>query len=88
MVLPLFFLKLKIYRLLSHPEVSDDPEEEETPAQALGTASTTESNMDEGEIKDGEQTAQSLICNDCQKLFRDGKKKKKVFMYAYVNFFI
>ena len=27
----------------------------------------------EGEIKDGEQTAQSLICNDCQKLFRDGK---------------
>lgn len=26
-----------------------------------------------GEIKDGEQTAQSLICNDCQKLFRDGK---------------
>jgi hypothetical protein len=27
----------------------------------------------EGEIKEGEQTAQSLICNDCQKLFRDGK---------------
>jgi hypothetical protein len=27
----------------------------------------------EGEIQDGEQTAQSLICNDCQKLFRDGK---------------
>ncbi|RCH80466.1 hypothetical protein CU098_007232 [Rhizopus stolonifer] len=24
-----------------------------------------------GEIKQGEQTAQSLICNDCQKLFRD-----------------
>lgn len=61
-------------RLLSHPEVSDDPEEEVTPAQALGTPSA-EPNLDEGEIMDGEQTAQSLICNDCQKLFRDGKEK-------------
>lgn len=61
--------------LLSHPEVSDDPEEEVVPPQALGTASasaaSTDVNEDEGEIKDGEQTAQSLICNDCQKLFRD-----------------
>ncbi|KAG2237878.1 hypothetical protein INT48_002182 [Thamnidium elegans] len=56
--------------LLSHPEVSDDPEEEVAPAQALGTPSA-EPNLDEGEIMDGEQTAQSLICNDCQKLFRD-----------------
>lgn len=27
--------------------------------------------MSIGEIQDGQQTAQSLICNDCQKLFRD-----------------
>ncbi|KAI9480540.1 MAG: ubiquitin-related domain-containing protein [Benjaminiella poitrasii] len=59
--------------LLAHPEVSDEPEEEEIPAQALGTASSSSPNKndEEGEIKDGEQTAQSLICNDCQKLFRD-----------------
>ncbi|KAI7905533.1 ubiquitin-related domain-containing protein [Cokeromyces recurvatus] len=62
--------------LLAHPEVSDEPEEE-IPPQTLGSASssssstTTTTNNDEGEIKDGEQTAQSLICNDCQKLFRD-----------------
>ncbi|GAA5794983.1 hypothetical protein HPULCUR_000333 [Helicostylum pulchrum] len=56
--------------LLSHPEVSDEPEEEVTPAQVLGTPSA-EPNLDEGEIMDGDQTAQSLICNDCQKLFRD-----------------
>lgn len=36
-------------RLLSHPEVSDDPEEEVVPPQALGTASaSTDVNEDEG----------------------------------------
>ncbi|CAO3624862.1 unnamed protein product [Mucor fragilis] len=61
--------------ILAHPEVSDEPEEETTPPQALGTASSTTpataNAQEEGEIQDGEQTAQSLICNDCQKLFRD-----------------
>ncbi|KAG2199963.1 hypothetical protein INT46_000439 [Mucor plumbeus] len=60
--------------ILAHPEVSDEPEEEVIPPQALGAASNatpSTSNEEEGEIKDGEQTAQSLICNDCQKLFRD-----------------
>ncbi|KAI7894567.1 ubiquitin-related domain-containing protein [Mucor mucedo] len=58
--------------LLSHPEVSDEPEEDVAPPQALGTASSSSPTPeDEGEIKDGEQTAHSLICNDCQKLFRD-----------------
>ncbi|KAL9538745.1 hypothetical protein MBANPS3_010707 [Mucor bainieri] len=62
--------------ILAHPEVSDEPEEETTPAQALGTADSsaaagTTNAQEEGEIQDGEQTAQSLICNDCQKLFRD-----------------
>lgn len=36
-------------RILSHPEVSDEPEEETTPPQALGTASAASpSNQDEG----------------------------------------
>ncbi|KAG2226404.1 hypothetical protein INT45_000572 [Circinella minor] len=30
-----------------------------------------------GEIKDGEQTAQSLICNDCSKLFRDAASAER-----------
>ncbi|KAI8970617.1 ubiquitin-related domain-containing protein [Pilobolus umbonatus] len=45
--------------LLSHPEVTDEVETEPEPTP------------EEDEIQDGEQTAQSLICNDCQKLFRD-----------------
>ncbi|KAF7726852.1 hypothetical protein EC973_008359 [Apophysomyces ossiformis] len=66
--------------ILSHPEVSDEPDMDEPPAaQALGSAPTSASETaapgtsreEEGEIKEGEQTAQSLICNDCQKLFRD-----------------
>jgi hypothetical protein len=61
---------------LSHPEVSDEPDEEVAAPQALGTASTepaTPAEEEEGEIQNGEQTANSLVCNDCQKLFRDGK---------------
>ncbi|KAI9303407.1 ubiquitin-related domain-containing protein, partial [Cunninghamella echinulata] len=30
-----------------------------------------------GEIKDGEQTAQSLICNECKKLFRDAASAQR-----------
>ncbi|KAI7886101.1 hypothetical protein K492DRAFT_233625 [Lichtheimia hyalospora FSU 10163] len=66
--------------LLAHPEVSDEPEEDTTP-QALGTSSSNTNSPattseaptenEEGEIKEGEQTAQSLACNDCGKLFRD-----------------
>ncbi|CEP14972.1 hypothetical protein [Parasitella parasitica] len=60
--------------IFAHPEVSDEPDDEVVAPQALGTASSapTTANSDEpGEIKDGEQTAQSLICNQCKKLFRD-----------------
>ncbi|RUS14186.1 hypothetical protein BC937DRAFT_94219, partial [Endogone sp. FLAS-F59071] len=64
--------------LIAHSEDADidDPP---TEAQALGGSSAvsavsavlSSSAGEEGEIQDGEQTAQSLICNDCQKLFRD-----------------
>ncbi|KAI8979783.1 ubiquitin-related domain-containing protein [Mycotypha africana] len=63
--------------ILNHSEVSEEPDEEPVAPEALGTADSSSSQPDkeatheEGEIKDGEQTAQSLICNDCQKLFRD-----------------
>ncbi|ORE05120.1 hypothetical protein BCV72DRAFT_256959 [Rhizopus microsporus var. microsporus] len=54
--------------MLEHPEVSDEPEEEEEQPKELGSESVQK---EEGEIQQGEQTASSLICNDCQKLFRD-----------------
>ncbi|KAI8365145.1 ubiquitin-related domain-containing protein [Blakeslea trispora] len=60
--------------LLEHPEVSDEPEEETAPqslSNTTGTENQQQQQQQEGEIKEGEQTAQSLICNDCQKLFRD-----------------
>lgn len=62
-------------RLLAHPEVSDEPDPEEE-GQALAGSTTASApaasaGNEEGEIKDGEQTAQSLMCNDCSKLFRD-----------------
>ncbi|KAI9498036.1 ubiquitin-related domain-containing protein [Zychaea mexicana] len=69
--------------LLANPNVSDEPEEpsehtlgEKTaPAsgseQAAGGSAAGAGESEEGEIQNGEQTAQSLICNDCQKLFRD-----------------
>lgn len=41
-----------------------------------------------GEIVDGEQTAQSLICNDCQKLFRDGKSFKFLTKNVFINIFL
>ncbi|KAJ8651948.1 hypothetical protein O0I10_012468 [Lichtheimia ornata] len=65
--------------LLAHPEVSDEPDEDTAP-QALGSSSSSNPSQptseapkesEEGEIKEGEQTAQSLVCNDCGKLFRD-----------------
>lgn len=93
-------------RLLAHPEVSDEPDEDTTP-QTLGSSSSSSPSQSnptttseapkeseegkvtmvisidmkhenwqlciQGEIKDGEQTAQSLVCNDCGKLFRDGR---------------
>ncbi|KAI9256459.1 ubiquitin-related domain-containing protein [Phascolomyces articulosus] len=68
--------------LLANPNVSDEPEE---PAeQALGVATSggdseqqTAGGSEEGEIQDGEQTAQSLICNDCSKLFRDAASAER-----------
>ncbi|CAO3678763.1 unnamed protein product [Umbelopsis vinacea] len=61
--------------LLEHSEDADI-DEEISEGQSLLTPTTlgaqaTTATEDEGEIKEGEQTAQSLICNDCQKLFRD-----------------
>ncbi|KAI7857164.1 ubiquitin-related domain-containing protein [Circinella umbellata] len=71
--------------LLANPNVSDEPEE--PTEQALGAATTTSGEQqqegssaagnEEGEIKDGEQTAQSLICNDCSKLFRDAASAER-----------
>ncbi|KAI9277867.1 ubiquitin-related domain-containing protein [Sporodiniella umbellata] len=54
--------------ILNHPEVSDEPEEENE-----NTTNTTDNvaQKEDGEINVGEQSASSLICNDCQKLFRD-----------------
>ncbi|KAH8552212.1 ubiquitin-related domain-containing protein [Umbelopsis sp. PMI_123] len=61
--------------LLEHSDDADidDPVTEGQSLQGSATSSATPAGNteDEGEIKDGEQTAQSLICNDCQKLFRD-----------------
>ncbi|CAG8519805.1 15839_t:CDS:2 [Gigaspora margarita] len=59
--------------LISHPDdLEDEPAGrslgEEPAGEPAGGASK---DQDEGEIQDGEQTAQSLQCNDCQKLFRD-----------------
>ncbi|CAO3594201.1 unnamed protein product [Absidia cylindrospora] len=68
--------------LLEHPEVTDEPEEGDSDkGNSLG-ASTTETTTsaagpEDGEINDGEQTAQSLICNDCQKLFRDATSAER-----------
>ncbi|RIA96957.1 hypothetical protein C1645_753939 [Glomus cerebriforme] len=56
--------------LISHPGDLDEP----VGGEALGGQPSGEASgsvKDDGEIRDGEQTAQSLQCNDCQKLFRD-----------------
>ncbi|CAO3664358.1 unnamed protein product [Umbelopsis ramanniana] len=68
--------------ILEHSEDADidEPLVEGQSLQAAATtssASTTGTAEDEGEIKDGEQTAQSLICNDCQKLFRDASAAER-----------
>ncbi|CAG8532307.1 3092_t:CDS:2 [Ambispora gerdemannii] len=63
--------------LFAHPGDLEEP----APAQALGSAQTAAISSSEGgelaaeqdgdEINDGEQTAQSLQCDDCQRLLRD-----------------
>ncbi|KAI9321296.1 ubiquitin-related domain-containing protein [Dichotomocladium elegans] len=59
--------------LLAHPEITDEPEDETTHSLSGPTNDDDDSSKDkeEGEIKEGEQTAQSLKCNDCGKLFRN-----------------
>lgn len=64
------------FRMLEHPEVSDEPEEEEEQQPKELGSSSEPVQKEEGEIQQEEQTASSLICNDCQKLFRDGKMIK------------
>ncbi|KAI8393256.1 uncharacterized protein BYT42DRAFT_488077, partial [Radiomyces spectabilis] len=54
--------------LLSHPEISDEPDNDEPTAHVLGGQHL---HFRKGEIRADEQTAQSLVCNDCSKLFRD-----------------
>ncbi|KAM3582473.1 hypothetical protein VKS41_005118 [Umbelopsis sp. WA50703] len=78
--------------LLEHSEDADIDEEEVSMGQSLQAtsnpdATATATNEDEGEIKDGEQTAQSLICNDCQKLFRDaGAAERHAIRTGHQNF--
>ncbi|CAG8528034.1 15662_t:CDS:2 [Acaulospora colombiana] len=71
--------------LLSHPDDLDEPVE----GNSLGgEPSGTSLNEDEGEIQDGEQTAQSLKCDDCEKLFRDGENaaERHATRTGHVNF--
>ncbi|KAG2177135.1 hypothetical protein INT43_007792 [Umbelopsis isabellina] len=81
--------------LLEHSEDADIDEEEVNTGQSLQatsnpaatTTGATEDGKYEGEIKDGEQTAQSLICNDCQKLFRDaGAAERHAIRTSHQNF--
>jgi hypothetical protein len=73
--------------LLTHLE--DDIEQ-----NSIGESSSSSSssaikvnNEDDGEIKDGEQTAQSLQCNDCQKLFKDAAAAERhALKTEHVNF--
>ncbi|KAI8149407.1 ubiquitin-related domain-containing protein [Fennellomyces sp. T-0311] len=63
--------------LLANPDVSDEPEE---PSEHMLGETTTEQPppaSEDGEINNGEQTAQSLICNECQKLFRDATSAQR-----------
>ncbi|KAG0379830.1 hypothetical protein BGX24_011429 [Mortierella sp. AD032] len=82
--------------LVDHSEDPDidDPILEHT-GGALGTASSTpaaggddDSTEKEGDvIQDGEQTAQSLICQDCQMLLRDAEAAQRHAMRTeHVNF--
>ncbi|CAG8496181.1 8911_t:CDS:2 [Acaulospora morrowiae] len=65
--------------LLAHPGDLDEPAEGETlggePSGKPAEASS--SKEDDGEIQDGEQTAQSLMCDECQKLFRDASAAER-----------
>ncbi|KAG0286589.1 hypothetical protein BGZ96_009332 [Linnemannia gamsii] len=82
--------------LVEHSEDPDidDPIPEHT-GGALGTASSTpatggdeDSTEKEGDvIQDGEQTAQSLICQDCQMILRDAEAAQRHAMRTeHVNF--
>ncbi|KAF9158901.1 hypothetical protein DFQ26_007115 [Actinomortierella ambigua] len=56
------------------------------PAEA-GAASGDSAEQEGDEIQDGEQTAQSLICQDCQRIFRDAEAAQRHAMRTeHVNF--
>ncbi|CAG8848855.1 8786_t:CDS:2, partial [Racocetra persica] len=59
--------------LIAHPgELEDEPVGQTLGERPAGESiGSTSEDQDDGEIQDGEQTAQSLQCNDCQKLLRD-----------------
>jgi myosin heavy subunit len=73
--------------LTTHGDL-DEPEGGQTlSGQPYGEASRSVNDGDEGEIQDGEQTAQSLQCNDCQKLFRDASAAERhAVKSGHVNF--
>ncbi|CAG8650530.1 4187_t:CDS:2, partial [Paraglomus occultum] len=77
------------FRLFSH---ADDDLDETSGETASGTAiasgsGTNTTEQEEGEIKAGEETAQSLKCDDCQRLFRDAAMAERhAIKSGHVNF--
>ncbi|CAI2169383.1 3415_t:CDS:2 [Funneliformis geosporum] len=83
--------------LLSHPGDLDEPaggqslggqpSGEASGSVAIASSSGYRDPSLDGEIQDGEQTAQSLKCDDCQKLFRDGvAAERHASRSGHVNF--
>ncbi|KAG9303686.1 hypothetical protein G9A89_018583 [Geosiphon pyriformis] len=78
--------------LLAHPgdlEETPEPQTVSGPSNSQTTVMPERSSLvDEGdEIQDGEQTAQSLQCNDCQRLLRDASAAERhAIKTGHVNF--
>jgi len=74
--------------LVSHPGDFDEPEGGQSlggrPAGETSGSVKKDGDGDEGEIQ--EETAQSLKCDDCQRLFRDGKVNYYKRFQNYFNF--
>lgn len=72
--------------LLSHPEGDTGQQIGESSSSSSSSIVKNNEN-DDGEINDGEQTAQSLQCNDCGKLFRDAAAAERhAVKSSHVNF--
>ncbi|RHZ79308.1 hypothetical protein Glove_149g46 [Diversispora epigaea] len=78
--------------LFSHPGDSDEPEGgatlgEKPIGEEISETSSSLKNTEEGEIRAEDQTAQSLVCEDCQKLFRDASTAERhAIKSGHVNF--